>query len=128
MRTAKLGEDKILFTKDSGINSDHTSFNQALTQDAFLNSCIKSKKEVDIYIQTNHIYSCQILAHDTWVIMIKMGEKVALLYKSAVQAIVPEQNRDFHKSTSSGQILADVRTQYMRNLTKNRTFGSIKGN
>ncbi len=99
-----------------------------LTQDAFINSCITSKTDVDIYIQSNHIYSCKILAHDSLVIMIKMGDKVALVYKNAVQAIVPEHEKLEQTRANSGQILADVRTQYMRYLTKNRASGTIKGN
>ena len=103
-------------------------FTPGLTQDAYINSCIKSKVDVDIYIQGNHIYCCKILAHDNSAIMVKIGEKIALLYKSAVQAIVPEQGHHFKSPANSGQILADVRTQYMRYLSKNRAAGSIKGN
>lgn len=104
------------------------TFAPGLTQDAYINSCIKSKVDVDVYIQGNHIYACKILAHDTSVIMIKIGEKIALLYKTAVQAIVPEQGHHFQSPANSGQILADVRTQYMRYLSKNRAAGTIKGN
>lgn len=110
----------------AGFSKD--AFDTSMTQEAFLNQCIKSKISVDVYIHANHIYNCQILAHDSWVIMIKMDERIAIVYKTAVQAIVPEHSSASAKPASSGQILADVRTQYMRYLSKNRTSGSIKGN
>lgn len=97
-----------------------------LMQENYLNDCIRSKRLVDVFIEHNHIYACRILAHDYRSILVQMGEKEALLYKSAVQAIVPEQ--DHIQGNSSGQILADVRTQYMRYLTKNRASRTIKGN
>lgn len=101
------------------------SLNNATMQDTYINECIRTKKCVDVYIEHNHIYACRILAHDYATILVKMGEKDALLYKSAVQAIVPEQGEI---QNNSGQVLADVRTQYMRYLAKNRTARPIKGN
>ncbi len=95
-------------------------------QEDYLNDCIRSKTLVDICFEHNHIYACRILAHDCSSILVELGEKEALIYKSAVQAIVPEEGH--LQNNGSGQLLADVRAQYMRYLAKNRAARPIKGN
>lgn len=100
---------------------------------AFLRQCIDSGGPVDVYLKGERISRCQILDQDAGSMVLRLGDRLALVYKSAVQAIIADESpgcaaKIFPRSPEPQHFLADVRAQYLRHLAQNRAGSVVKGN